>query len=100
MSLIDRWPSTPIHLITAWVIAVVTWGAGLYKALFAGPVNVELFYATCALAGAYGAFGVTQFIGKRSTAWAPPETTSEIVKPPESGQPAAPATTDHPTGAG
>jgi hypothetical protein len=87
---IDRFPSTPVHLISAWLMAVITWGAGLYKALFAGTPNLELYYAAAALVAAYGGFGVAQFIGKRSTAWAPPETASEVTKPPEAGQPAKP----------
>jgi len=88
MSLIDRFPSTPVHLITAWIMAVITWGAGLYKALFSTTPNLELYYATVALVAAYGGFGVAQFIGKRSTAWAPPETASEVTQPAVSGQPA------------
>ena len=91
MALIDRFPSTSVHQITAWIMAVITWGTGLWKALFgASQPNTEIYWSVIVLAAAYGGWGTLQFWAKRATSWEPPQNDGESAKSPAAGQPRIP----------
>lgn len=89
---LDKWPSTPVKLITAWAMSVLFFLASLFVMLTNREVNEAIFYTLAAALFGADVTTVAQFIGKRKTAWAPPATTaSEVVKPATDGQPAKPA---------
>ena len=90
MSRLDRFPSTPVKLITGWVTFCGLFVFSLV-AMWAGKTLVaEIFITVWTAVLAYNGIAFAQFWAKRSTAWEPPApvTKSEATQPAGSGQPA------------
>lgn len=93
MSAVDRFPSTPVKLITGWLAFCVMLLFSLAAMWRARPIDREMFITVWAAVLAYNGIAFAQFWTKRATAWEPPvePTRSEAARPPASGQPAVAA---------
>lgn len=90
MSILDKWPSTPVKHVTGWALVVGT-AVFTFAALWSNKYVSEVIYGTwLAFVAAYDGITAYQFKVKRESAWAPPSTASEVTKPEGSGQPVAP----------
>jgi surface polysaccharide O-acyltransferase-like enzyme len=87
---IDRFPSTPMKLVTAWFFSVVFYVFAGYIIVTNRNVNESVLYLVAALIFGQDAVAAFQFKTKRETAWVPTQTASESAKPPTAGQPAVP----------
>ena len=94
MSRLDRWPSTPVKLITAWAMSVVFFLVSMYVMLMNKAVNEAIFYTMAGVLFGTDAIAAAQFYAKRKTAFTPPETASEVTKGNDAGQPTHPVTAE------
>lgn len=88
MSVLDRYPSTPVKLIVTQIMTVVFFIFSLHWIEHNVQINETVFSVMAAAILGADFASVLQFAKKRSTAWAPPVTESEVTKPATSGQPA------------
>lgn len=94
MSKIDRFPSTPVKLITGWLAFVAMFAFSLVAMARGWKIDEMLFFGTWGGVFTYNGIAFGQFWAKRSTAWPSPVTKSEATTPAADGQPADPAPTD------
>ena len=77
MTWLDRWPSTPAKLFTAWVFSIVFFLVSLVVMVKNMTINETVFYVLAVTVLGADAVAAKQFKDKRATAWQPPATPSE-----------------------
>ena len=100
MAAVDKFPSTPVKLITGWLAFCIMFLFSLVAMWRNVTINEALFYGTWGGVFTYNGLAFGQFWAKRSTSWEPPTlpTKSEAVQPEVSGQPAEPLREVFPAG--
>lgn len=67
MTLIDRWPGTPMKQFTGWLFAVMFFSFSLLVMWFNRTIPMEMWYGLGAFALGYNTDGTFQFFAKRKT---------------------------------
>ncbi len=92
MSLVDRWPSTPMKLITGWAMTVALFVFLLVALANGWNLNEAVLFTTVGFVAWCNGDSTLQFFSKRKTSWEPPNKSasggeSESGSPPPSPEP-------------